>query len=414
LIKENKILENHGSPQIENPKASSLSAKQALIPHETPLNSSENSQPPSPNLTEADLLSTLQKNSQMNKAVLDQMRIDSKKFNNNLKLYLVINCLGKQQQRPLEKETDQKQQEEKQEEEEEDESLVCLFRHKYIVNNELSVSAQDCLCVFTSRTIIVFKVVGSQQETLDETSLHKLFVIDIDQIVTVEVSQCQSYLIVETAESGPSGRVKFVTLDVYLTQLFLSSLLKIINESPRVPMLKQIRKRNEESIRNVIFLIEPQLSETFDASVVELVSSIEELKIDETLPNFIFERRVYFVLIFNNERICLFEEDLNYFHQDSLVVKDTVFKIQFHLVGSAKINDIVNLELFTESDTKLEINFVDESRNSKKTVWSFNLSKPFLVGQLVTHLKSIWENIFFVELPINLESRKATNLAEDV
>ncbi len=57
--------------------------------------------------------------------------------------------------------------------------------------------------------------------------------------------------------------------------------------------------------------------------------------------------------------------------------------------------------MFKECETKLEISFVDESNNSKQIKWTFNINKEFLLSQLINQLKTVWEQIFFVELPIN-------------
>ena len=57
--------------------------------------------------------------------------------------------------------------------------------------------------------------------------------------------------------------------------------------------------------------------------------------------------------------------------------------------------------LFKEKETKIEISFVVESKNSMQLKWTFNLNKEFLLSQLISQLKILWEKIFFVELPIN-------------
>jgi hypothetical protein len=44
---------------------------------------------------------------------------------------------------------------------------------------------------------------------------------------------------------------------------------------------------------------------------------------------------------------------------------------------------------------------VDELRNSEQINWAFGLNKQFLLSQLITQLKETWEQVFFIELPIN-------------
>lgn len=89
------------------------------------------------------------------------------------------------------------------------------------------------------------------------------------------------------------------------------------------------------------------------------------------------------------------EENLNYFRNQKN-------EQQFTLSELSKISDIVQLRLFKEEETKLEISFVDESKNSKQITWLLNFNKqPHMLSQLIALLKQTWEKIYFIELPIN-------------
>lgn len=128
-----------------------------------------------------------------------------------------------------------------------------------------------------------------------------------------------------------------------------------------------------------------------------------------------FDYKCFQIFLYNNERIVLVEENLAYFSS----VDD---KEQFNLIDSAKINDIVQLvrhkktplrletkifnflsfkKLFKEDETRIVISLVDESKNSKQINWSFSLNKQFVLSQLISQLKEIWEKTFFIELPIS-------------
>ena len=52
-------------------------------------------------------------------------------------------------------------------------------------------------------------------------------------------------------------------------------------------------------------------------------------------------------------------------------------------------------------ETKLEISIVDEARNSKQITWSFTINSQHVFSQLIKLIKKAWEQVFFVELPIN-------------
>jgi hypothetical protein len=56
--------------------------------------------------------------------------------------------------------------------------------------------------------------------------------------------------------------------------------------------------------------------------------------------------------------------------------------------------------LFKENEAKIEITFVDELNNTNEYILVMNLSKPYILSQLVSKLKSIWESEFYVDMRI--------------
>lgn len=127
---------------------------------------------------------------------------------------------------------------------------------------------------------------------------------------------------------------------------------------------------------------------------------------------------VYELFLYDSERLLLIEENLDYFSE----IENS--ENQFRLVDTAKISDIVHLvnlifkinhksniksnngfaflkRISKDNEKRIEISFVDESRNSKQIIWSFNLNKQHLLSQLINQLKLTWEKIFLVDLPIN-------------
>jgi len=102
---------------------------------------------------------------------------------------------------------------------------------------------------------------------------------------------------------------------------------------------------------------------------------------------------IHEIFLYSHEYILLLEENLNYFQSSER---------QFSVVELARISDVVQLRLFKEEETKLEISFVDESRNSKQITWQINFRKqPHMLSQLIALLKNSWEKIYAIELPIN-------------
>ena len=133
------------------------------------------------------------------------------------------------------------------------------------------------------------------------------------------------------------------------------------------------------------------------------------------------------IFLFNDELFILIEENLSYFNEEETTVeiiktsktsskkknaqqieeetnqRKKSTKQQFNLISMAKISDIVHMRLFKDSETKIEISFVDESSfdTTQQINWLFEFNNNNLLSQLVKQLKEIWEKIFFVEMPIN-------------
>ena len=99
-----------------------------------------------------------------------------------------------------------------------------------IQKNQLS-TIDNCLCLFTNRSIFVFKVVFPELYEMNKDfnkCLAKEHLIEINQIEIIELSIVQNYLILEVVakENGDQKMFfKFVTFDVYQTQTILNSLL---------------------------------------------------------------------------------------------------------------------------------------------------------------------------------------------
>lgn len=152
---------------------------------------------------------------QITKSKLDELNSKSKRINNNLKLYLIINVLGESEQG--------------------DDTLVCMFNVIYFFNQSTKKVVQNCVCVFTSKQLIVFEIINQElfEQNVDfEKCLNKLAEIEINQIEIIELAQTQNYLVLECVKlndldlnQNQKNYFKFVTNDIYLTQAFLNSLL---------------------------------------------------------------------------------------------------------------------------------------------------------------------------------------------
>ena len=125
--------------------------------------------------------------------------------------------------------------------------MACFFRITLLIcyenkvsnlngtNNSRAAQNEDkqvyenILCVFTQRRLLIFKVLDEKAFEINdftENCLQKLFIIEIKQIEVIEISQCQNYIIVENSVSNTKNfRIsKFVTFDIYKTQLFMNSI----------------------------------------------------------------------------------------------------------------------------------------------------------------------------------------------
>ena len=323
---------------------------------------------------------------------LETVYAESKRFKNNLKLYLVMNFLDKAK--------------------EEEESLYCFFKIKFLISlgnvttstpqTDEASSIEDTLCILTNRSILVFKVVDMKEFELNndyEKCLQNLFSIEISKIEVIEISLCQNYIIVESNVSDLYNTMtilKFATFDIYQTHVFLNSLLRVINDAKKATALKEIRKKNQSALGNLNDIV-TNFSQTVSEQTLDHLYSLEEVRINEMSPAFKFKPCSYLLFVSNDDRMFIVEENLSFFSQNQANLNKSK---QFSLVCTEKITDIVNMRLFKKSETKFEIIFVDEVNSSKQVTWSFSLNTKIFKAQLISKIKSIWESIFYVELPI--------------
>lgn len=184
-------------------------------------------------------LKSLLKNNQMTKSKLDEITNISKRINNNLKLYLIINILNENSS------TNKKG---KEKSNNDDEMLVSTFKVKsvYMETKNKSVSMasspspvnslnnpfshiEKCLCLLTNKNIIIFNITNEElfDENIDfEKCLCKEMNIEVNQIEIIEIALGQHYLVIQTSNQE---LFKFVTNDVYQTQALLNILLSKFN-----------------------------------------------------------------------------------------------------------------------------------------------------------------------------------------
>ncbi len=55
-----------------------------------------------------------------------------------------------------------------------------------------------------------------------------------------------------------------------------------------------------------------------------------------------------------------------------------------------------------EDNKMIEINLIDESKNSEQITWTFRMTELHILSQFVTQIKETWESIFSIEMPINI------------
>lgn len=192
-------------------------------------------------------------NTQISRSKLDEITTESKRINNNLKLYFIINVLSTQSSTADHDDGGE-------------ERLLRCFRVKYVAswspsnsqatnsnNNSSSSSSnymENCLCMLTNKNVFVFKIVNQEmfEQNVDfDKCLSKCHVIPVSHIEIIELSLVQSYIVLEvvSASSQPpppppsssslssaatnvAGQrhtfYKLVTFDIYRTQAILNSL----------------------------------------------------------------------------------------------------------------------------------------------------------------------------------------------
>lgn len=119
----------------------------------------------------------------------------------------------------------------------------------------------NCLVLLTNKNLIVFKILDIDmfnQNADFDVCLKRKLTVDINHIELIEIGLGQNYLLIEKNTGDKNSRIlnyKFVTLDLYQSQVFLNVLLKIINESKKITMLKNIRKKNDDTNQNLLDLV---------------------------------------------------------------------------------------------------------------------------------------------------------------
>jgi len=208
----------------------------------------------------------------MTKSRLDEVSAECKRISNNLKLYLIVNVLKNSESAGTEPMSNDEEVGSRSGDEG-DEVPVAVFRIKYffykknLSDEELKQlknplrKIKNCVCLLTNRNLIVFKLLDVDlfNQSVDfDTCMRRKLTVDISQIETIEVGLGQNYLFIEKNATTTTRTVsyKFVTLDMYMTQVLLSSLLKVINESKKITMLKNIRKKNELTNENLLEAVE--------------------------------------------------------------------------------------------------------------------------------------------------------------
>ncbi len=73
--------------------------------------------------------------------------------------------------------------------------------------------------------------------------------------------------------------------------------------------------------------------------LLELYEYVLNKNQDEVAQSFKFVKGVFLLLIYNQEQMCIFEENLSYFQSKSSTTKNG----QFVLIAQAKLTDIIHL-----------------------------------------------------------------------
>ena len=175
-------------------------------------------------------LKSVLSNSQICKAKLDELTAESKRINNNLKLYFIINILTENRRNDP---SQQKQQPDVDDDSglDAEERLLRSFRLRHIlVGSGQGEAIENGLCLVTTKSVYVFRIANQElfeAHTDFDKCLAKEHVIDINLIEIIELSLVQNYLVLEVVKANTEKRemFKLVTFDVYLTQTILNSLL---------------------------------------------------------------------------------------------------------------------------------------------------------------------------------------------
>ncbi len=381
-LKEETLIETTNQPPNNN-DISPLSPPSIELQSQSPASSSLSSSI----IIEDEINKILANNKLITKSKLDEINNECKRINNNLKLYLIINVLN---------------QDNIIEEEEEEDLPICYFKLENVLIHQ-SKSIENCLCIFSKKNIYLFKILNEDlfNENIDfDKCLRTELVIKLNKIETIEVGIGHNYLIIETNETT-SLFIKFFTMNIYKTSSFRNNLLKILNESNNLLALKNSKKTNQSTILNLIRLLKEndfvQASASDNDLEVNLFTFIDDIRINEQelVTNNEFKYGIYELYLHSNECLILLEENLEHFQIGNNKQQ------QFKLVDTVKLSDIVQLKLFKQEETKLEISIVDETKN-KNISWLINFRKqPHMLSQLIELLKQTWESIYGIELPIN-------------
>lgn len=178
-------------------------------------------------ITSVQNLKVLLSNTQISKSKLDEMNTNSKRINNNLKLYLIISILNDAKTGTSNQKADE-------------ESLLHLFRIKSVFfssskmdNTGLPVPIDNSLCICTNKSVYVFRIVNVtlfENNVEFEKCLSLEYKIEVNHIEIIELSIVQNYLIIEMLSDSTSDAesrvfIKLYTSDIYQTQILLNNLL---------------------------------------------------------------------------------------------------------------------------------------------------------------------------------------------
>ena len=167
-----------------------------------------------------------------------------------------------------------------------------ILTEEEIKQNQSPIKRIDnCLVLLTNKHLIVFKLMDVEmfnQNTDFDVCLKRKLTVDINHIELIEIGLGQNYLLIEKNTGDKNTRIlnyKFVTLDIYQSQVFLNILLKIINESKKITMLKNIKKKNEDTNQNLLELIN-----TIDPPKADILPSELSITLFTLIDNLIISK----------------------------------------------------------------------------------------------------------------------------